>query len=92
MTTTGYKGHRPDSKAERAHKLIDDNPKMERKDLIARIKKLGVKAAVASHWLWSFRNSWGKKKPAVSKKKVAKRKPKPAAKLDVTAMAERSAT
>ena len=47
----GYKGHRVGSKAEKAHKLVDDNPKAERKDLVAKIKKLYPKVKFSRFFL-----------------------------------------
>lgn len=75
----GYKGHRTGSKAEKAHKLVDDNPKAERKDLVAKIKKLGVSDVTAGHWASVFQN-WGKAKTPkaeASKKPAAAGKPAP---------------
>ncbi len=90
----GYKGHRAGTKAEKAHKLVDENPKAERKDLVGKIKKLGVSDVTAGHWFSVFRN-WGKDKApkAVASKKPAAAKPaskkavaaKPAAKPVVAA-------
>ena len=74
----GYKGHRANSLAGKAHRLVDENPKMKRQDLIAKIKKLGASAVTAAHWISVFHN-WGsraKPKPAKAKAVVVKAKPK----------------
>lgn len=71
----GYKGHRVGSKAEKAHKLVDENPKAERKDLVGKIKRLGVSDVTAGHWFSVFRNWAAKTKPAVVAKKEAAKKP-----------------
>lgn len=66
----GYKGHRVGSTAEKAHKLVDDNPKAERADLIKQLKKLGVTEVTAGHWISVFRN-WGTKAKTKPAKKSA---------------------
>ena len=75
MKPAGYKNHRPGSKAEKAHKLIDAEPKATAKELVPKLVKLGIKPATAAHWVQNFRNVWGKEaKPEATKKKVAAKK------------------
>lgn len=78
-TQEGYKGHRVNSLASKAHKLVDENPKAERKDLVAKLKKIGVGEGTAAHWVAVFRN-WDTKKESKVKAKKATPASAPAAK------------
>lgn len=96
----GYKGHREGSAAEKAHKLVDENPNSDRKVLVPKIVKLGVSDVTAGHWVSVFRKkkkegaSSTANKKAVPKKKTAPVKPKIAAKTSpvVKKKAEAGAT
>jgi len=86
--TEGYKGHRKNSKAERAHRLIDEHPKAAPKDLVPKLRKLGITAVTAAHWIYQFRNVWGQKgkaKPTAKKKAAKAKTKKTAAKPDTNA-------
>ena len=60
----GYKGHRAGSKAEKAHRLVDENPKAERATLIEKIVKFGISDVTAAHWVSVFRKKAGGSAPA----------------------------
>lgn len=72
QTATGYKGHRTGTLAAKAHKLVDDSPKAERKELITKMVKLGVSKNTAGHWVSVFKN-WEPKKKAVAAKPAGKK-------------------
>lgn len=76
-TDKGYKGHRANSLAAKAHKLVDENPKAQRKDLIVKIKKLGISEVTAAHWISVFHNWDSRAKPKAVKSKAAAPKAKP---------------
>lgn len=78
----GYKGHRAGTKAEKAHRLVDENPKAEAADLTAKIEKLGIAKSTAGHWVSIFRKKNGQPPKAAAGKNPASKKPeksKPAA-------------
>mgnify|MGYP001581331587 CR=1 FL=1 len=88
----GYKGHRAGSIIEKAHKLIDESPKAERKVLVPKLVKLGLKESTAGNWISFYRRTTAAKpktaKTAAAKKTVIKVKPKtPAIKKKIVAPA-----
>lgn len=69
----GYKGHRAGSARERAHKLVDENPKAERKDLTTKIVKFGVAPGTATNWVSVFRKKGSVRAAVVAKKPETKK-------------------
>lgn len=63
-SVTGYKNHRAGSNAEKAHKMVDDNPAAKNDVLIARICKLGISEVTARHWVSVFRSNCKIEAPA----------------------------
>jgi hypothetical protein len=84
----GYKGHRAGTKAEKAHRLVDENPKADWGDLATKIEKLGVSKSTAGHWVSVFRN-WGKTPKAKTVKKAMAKKPAVASKSKPTTPAKK---
>ena len=69
----GYKGHRAGTKAEKAHKLVDENPKADWGDLAAKIEKLGVSKSTSGHWVSVFRKRAQTPKAKAGEKTTAKK-------------------
>ena len=82
----GYKGHRADSLAGKAHKVVDDNPKMKRSELIGKLKKLGVAEDTAAHWISVFHNWASRKKPVAKPKPAPSKKAQPVKKAPLKKM------
>jgi hypothetical protein len=72
-STSGYKGHRAGTMAERAHKLVDQGvaKQVARAAILAQMKKIGVSESTAPHWYWVFTNA--PKKPAAKKAAAPKK-------------------
>lgn len=81
----GYKGHRKGTWKEKAHKLYDDLHKTEsRKEILARIVKLGATIGTARSWFQTFK----KEKPA--KKADTAPVPKQAKKLNLSQLKKKT--